>query len=179
MFRFLLFCLLIVLTGSAGYYYYLQQQSPTSVTTFHASKESISSHVRISGKVVNDRVVKLAALVSGEIKSLAVNVGDHVKKGQLLVSFDNTVNQHQIERAKAEAALQNHSLYAAKSQLKRLLKLTRSGAIAREKLDQAQTEKHMAQARLSIAKEGLTIEQLRLKKTKLSRLSHRILLDSI
>lgn len=167
MFRFLLLSLFMIAIGITGYFYYQLQQLPTLVKTFHASNGKISSHVRISGKVVNDRVVKLAALVSGEIKALAVNVGDHVKKKQLLVSFDNTVNLHQIKRAKAELELQTHSLYAAQSQLKRLLKLSHSGAIAREKLDQAQTDKHIAQARLNIAKENLLIEELRLNKTKL------------
>lgn len=167
MFKFLLLSLFTATMSIAGYYYYQQQQLPTLVKTFHASKGEISSHVRISGKVVNDRVVKLAALVSGEIKSLAVNVGDHVKKKQLLVSFDNTVNLHQIKRAKSEVELQKHSLYAAQNHLKRLLKLSHSGAIARENLDQAQTDKHIALARLEIAKESLVIEKLRLNKTKL------------
>ena len=167
MLRFLFTSLLLIATGSAGYYYYQLQQAPITVTTFHAQQEKISSYVRISGSVVNDRVVKLAALVSGEIQTLAVNVGDHVKKGQRLVSFDNTVNLHQIKRAKSEVELQTQSLYAAQSRLKRLFKLSHSGAIAREKLDQAQTDKHIAQARLDIAKENLIIEQLRLKKTKL------------
>ena len=167
MFRSFLFSLFIAVTGVAGYYYYQQQQLPMVVKTFQASSGEISSHVRISGKVVNDRVVNLAALVSGEIRSLAVNVGDHVKKKQLLVSFDNTVNLHQIKRAKAEVELRTHSLYAAQSQLKRLMKLSHSGVIAREKLEQAQTDKHIALARLNIAKENLLIEELRINKTKL------------
>ncbi len=167
LFKTFLFILFLLGCGALAYHYYEEQHKPVDVKTIHVRNGPISSYVRVTGKVVNDRMVKLSALINGEIKKLAVNVGDHVKAGQLLVSFDNTNNIHLIQRAKAEANAQHYALKAAQQTLKRLQKLTHSGAITREKLDQAQTEVNLAQARLQVAREDLFIEKNRLKHTRL------------
>ncbi len=167
MLRFLLIVLMIVGSGAGAYVYYYQQQTPLLVKISPVTRGGIESQVRISGKTVNDQVVKLAALLDGEINRFNVNVGDHVEKGQLLITFDNTINVHRIKRASAKVRLEVYAVKSAESQLKRLQKLSQSGADSREKLDQAETELHMAQARLAMARESLTIEKLRQDKTKL------------
>lgn len=166
MHRALLF-LPVLLGAVAAYFYYQDSTAATEVKTAHLQRGDIESFVRISGKVVNDRVVTLAALVNGEIRSVQVTLGDSVKKSQLLLSFDDTESRHLIKRAQAEKTLRAQALELARHQLKRLQKLKHSGAITREQLEQAENEVKLARSRLAIATESLAIEQFRSRNTRL------------
>ncbi len=159
---------LLILFGAAGagYAYINNENSPVKVKIIHPERGDIASLLRVTGRVVNDRVVTLAALSDGEIKSLSINVGDHVKHRQLLVTFDDAEQQHYILRAKAEVELEAASLSLAQQSLSRLNKLKHSGAIAAQELDKAKGESRLARAKLTMAKENLAIAKLRLRNTK-------------
>ena len=96
----------------------------------------------------------VAAQISGRIVAVNFDVGDRVKKGQVIVRIDPTeVNQayaaSQAQIAQADATLRN-----AKSQYERTQALVQQKFMSPAAMDKAQAEFHAAQAQLAAAKAG-------------------------
>lgn len=110
----------------------------------------------------------LSFKASGRVMSRTVNVGDHVKAGQVLASLDPTEQNADIEAARAAVAAQEATLRLTTSALKRRETLTRSGVLAQRELDAAEQQFRSAQsdleslkARLASAREALAQTELR------------------
>ncbi len=73
------------------------------VTTAKVEKVDLVSKVTANGKIQARRKVDLSALVMGQIVNLAVQEGDHVKKGQFLLQIDRV--QLAAQAAGREASL--------------------------------------------------------------------------
>ena len=102
----------ILLIGAAGYYFYATQQkkkqdSQSDIRTATVKRRDISTKVLATG-IIKPKVgaeVKVGSRVSGIVKKLHVNIGDKVKKGQLLAEIDPT--EHQAQYNQAQAGLKN------------------------------------------------------------------------
>ena len=59
--------------------------------------------VQAPGKVVSDKqVIAIKPIDTSIIENVHVNIGDIVKKGDVLISFDQTINQKEIQRLQRE-----------------------------------------------------------------------------
>ena len=112
-----------------------------------------------SGQVRSLREATLSARVSGTIARVAVEVGDRVGAGQVLLSLD-------AESARASAALARASLDAATSdlrmaelELERQAKLFDGSAAPRAQLERAQATRDAAAARVASAQASVAIAQ--------------------
>src|ERR1700693_5167289 len=77
--------LAVVLMGSLR----SKDRNQPHVTTAKVEKVDLLSKVTANGKVQARRKVDLSALVMGQIVNLAVNEGDKVLKGQVLLQIGN------------------------------------------------------------------------------------------
>lgn len=159
--------MLLSITVIGTHYSYNERHMPRNVEIISVSKGPIESNIHVTGTIVNDRIVTLAALIDGEINTIEVNVGDLVKAGQLLISFDNALSIHSVNRAKADLALQQSSLNAAERKLNRVKKLIHNLSVSTEELDTAKSSFEIEHARLNVLKENLSIEMLRHDNTRL------------
>jgi len=96
----------------------------------------------------------VSAQVTGRIVEINYDVGDYVKKGQVIVRIDETearqvVAGSQAQVAQAEAAFEN-----ARVALERNRELARQKFISQAALDKSEADFRVAQAQLSAAKAG-------------------------
>ena len=97
--------LILVLFG--GYYFFFRGSAQTTAlqyVTTKAEKGTLTTAISGSGNVIVDQLATVDPTISGTVANLSVNVGDAVKKGQLLFTITN--NDLSVSSAKATASLQ-------------------------------------------------------------------------
>lgn len=114
------------------------------------------------------RGVPLTTPVSGVVKSVLVEVGQQVKKGQALVTLDTTIFQAQVmeaeagvERVKEEGLDADRDLARAKELYSRAVSSTTELDQAKLRHARANSAVKEAQARLIIARKNLDYSTLR------------------
>ena len=152
---------------------------PPTVTppTARVTRADIQLLITATGTMEPRRYVDVGAQVSGQVKRIHVQVGDDVKRGQLLLEIDPDVQQAVVEGARASLASlqaqeveQRIQMRLASQQLKRRRRLLKQDAATREDLENAEAALEMAQARIASlqAKMQETRATLRAEETRLS-----------
>ncbi|AXO87842.1 efflux RND transporter periplasmic adaptor subunit [Pseudomonas parafulva] len=128
-----------------------------SLSTVPVTRADIESSVTALGTLQPRRYVDVGAQASGQIRTLHVEAGDQVKKGQLLVEIDPSTQQarldagrYSIENLKAQLAEQRAQHLLAQQQVKRQQDLARAGATREEDVQRAQAELKVTQARIDM-----------------------------
>lgn len=117
-----------------------QPEIPVEVTAVRAAPEA--SDVMAYGLVKPDREAVLSFKISGLLKTLSVDTGDKVKKGQLLAVLDQREIDAQAINARAAAD-------KAKRDLARIEPLLPKGFVSVQKAEDARTALAQAQAALT------------------------------
>ncbi len=99
-----------------------------------------------SGTVATDKIQKITISSSQTVKKVWVKEGDEVKKGATLVSYDSTLTQAEIERARVDYDRQVENLETAKSELE-LLKKAQSKETLEAELESLQKQLDAAKAK--------------------------------
>lgn len=92
-----------------------------------------------SGMVTTDKLQKIYISQSQTVKKVWVKEGDSVKKGTVLVSYDSTLTQATVERAKIDYDRQTENLEVMKNELE-LLKKAKNKETLEAELKKAQDE---------------------------------------
>lgn len=112
--------------------------------------------------------ISIGTPVEGLIQTVPVDRGDWVTKGQVIVTIESSLEEATVSLAKAkaeaEAALRSSQLKVGFSSrnLERALDLFKTNSIARHDLDQAQTEKSLAEMSYQEASENRRLAELEL-----------------
>lgn len=124
----------------------------------------VKNSLSTNGVIAAKQTAQVGARLSGvAIESVAVQVGDFVKKGQVLAVLDDLAIHEQVAQAQAdlEQAMVNHE--QAMTDLQRIEPLLEMDAVSRQQVDiqrtavkQAQTAINHAKARLNTAKNQMT-----------------------
>lgn len=120
-----------------------------TVTTATLKPAQWMQNLTANGSVVAWQEAIIGAEVTGvRITAVRANVGDQVKKGQVLASL--AVDTMQASEAEAQAALHESEavLADATANAARVRKLAESGFVSSQQLDQALTSEKTAKARL-------------------------------
>lgn len=134
-----------------------------------------------TGVVEPEYVVEIKPKASGEVEEVKVQAGDHVKKGQLLVTIDPIVETRRVSQAKAELRMVQasyssirHKINYTSTKLKREKALLKKGLVARESVDSLKkeyavlrAEASLAGAKIQKAKEELSEAKDRLSETEI------------
>jgi membrane fusion protein, macrolide-specific efflux system len=98
----------VVVLAAAGWgikrYFFTAPEAP-QVITAKVAYEDIEDTVLASGTIQAQKEVSVGAQVSGQIKRLYVDLGDKVKKGQLVAEIDSTTQTNTLRNAEAQVAL--------------------------------------------------------------------------
>lgn len=163
-----------------------KEESPNYITAL-AETGDIERNVMASGKVKALNTVDVGAQVSGEVTKLYVEVGDEVKKGDLIAQIDqvtqkNTLSNQQasleqgraglqsaqaeyysrkagLESAQADLASREADLKQAISNYERLRPLLAKDAISQQEVENAKTNVEKAQASVAAAKAAIKTAQ--------------------
>lgn len=118
---------------------------PPSVELARVELARLSDETRAVGSLRSRRGVMLRPEVSGRITQLNFSDGQRVRKGQLLVQFDDQLPQAQIQQSKAELSI-------AQANQKRNQELVAQNFISQRSLDESAANLQVAQARLALAR---------------------------
>jgi RND family efflux transporter MFP subunit len=125
--------------------------------------EEVLSHV--TGEIRARREATIAAEVSGRIQQLRADVGDQVKRGQVLFQLDPSAPTIQVEQAKAARAMGEANLQYAQNELKRTTELAKGEAAPASALERATTAVAQATAGLQQASAAVAAAEDYLRRT--------------
>jgi HlyD family secretion protein len=80
------------------------QRGIVTVQTGHAVKQDLASIVTASGEIKPKNYINIGANAQGDLTSILVKEGDHVKKGQLLARIENVQPEADVVAQKATLA---------------------------------------------------------------------------
>jgi efflux transporter, RND family, MFP subunit len=110
-------------------------------------KTDIAKTLDYAANLEADKQVFYAPAATGRIENIYVEVGDRIKKGQLLVEMDKT-QLHQ-----AEVQLQN-----LETEYNRAVQLNKTGSISKQAYDAAVTQYEVAKSNVDFLKENTRME---------------------
>lgn len=136
----------------------------TVVMTESITRGNIEKTVLASGVLEPSVQVNVGAQVNGQLTKLYVKQGDRVTKGQLLAEIDPTIQENELQTAKAQLE-NNHAQQRARSftlrqyqlELRRQQKMNANGAAVASELEKAQ------------AQYDSTVEQLRMDMSQITQ----------
>lgn len=159
----ILIALFVLLIGGGGYYYYTKnsaERAQSAKYTFAAvEKGNIEDVVTAQGKLEPFEYVDVGAQVSGVLKKLHVQIGDTIKKGDLIAEIDPEIYQSlvkadeaKLKTLQAQQAQQEAQVVDAKRKLARNQALIKNKAISQEVFEDADTANKVALAQLDAIK---------------------------
>lgn len=111
----LTFLIAILILIAVGYILYPQKNATTYVTDT-VQRGNIEETVLATGMLQASKLVAVGAQVSGQIETLAVNLGDPIRQGDLVAQIDNLAQQNKLKEAQASLNSLN-AQYQAKQAL--------------------------------------------------------------
>lgn len=139
----------------------------THYRTAKVTRGKLESVVLANGTLQPYREVDVGAQVSGQLKTLKVKLGDHVKKGQLLAEIDPVlsindlhVKQSRLDSLKAQKASNEAQLHKAQLDYQRQKRMLAQDATSREAMENAKATLHVQKA--TLAQTEASIEQARI-----------------
>jgi len=118
---------------------------PPSVEVARVELAQLVDDTRAVGSLRSRRGVVLRPEISGRITQLNFTDGQRVRKGQVLVQFDDQLPQAQIQQSQAELSI-------ARANQKRNQELVAQNFISQRSLDESAANLQVAQAKLALAK---------------------------
>jgi RND family efflux transporter MFP subunit len=133
----------------------VKRQAITGVTVTAVQPTKIADNYETSGTVRARTTSVIASRVMGTVTSVTVRAGERVKTGQLLATIDDREAAQKVRAAEQayEAARQGRSM--ADLTYLRYKKLHDEKALAKQEIDQIETQKKVADAHYEQAKAGL------------------------
>jgi RND family efflux transporter MFP subunit len=118
------------------------------------------------------QIVEIRSQVEGIIASIAVQRGDSIRRGQVLVELQSTAERAVVESSRYRAQMQGQIAAArnridyATRKLERLADLQRDNFTSAQARDEADAEKRLAESELQSATEARELAQLELARAQ-------------
>ena len=129
-----------------------QIDTPT-VVLYPVHKGKLSSTIAVPGELIPYQEVDLYAKIGSYVKTLLVDIGSKVTKGQLLVILDAPELNSQLGEAKSRIQQQQAVLFASKATYDRLYNTSKTpGTVSQNDLEQAEAKKNSDEANVEAAK---------------------------
>ena len=139
-----------------------------TVTLVKPQTRALTSALFANGSVAAWQEASVSAEVSGlRLIDINAQVGDAVKKGQILARFSQDTLNAEITATKAQLTEAQASAEEAKSNAQRARDLAQQGFYSAQAISQAASQEKAALARLEAAKANLTLQDIRLQNSVL------------
>ena len=169
------------------------RESGVEVNVEKLQKRDLEAMVSASGTLQPKRSVDISADTMGRVTSLAVNEGDRVQAGQLLLQIDPRNLTSAVQRSEAglegarsavaqsRTAVENTrvALKQAQDNLRRQQELSKEGLITREVLERAQSEVSLREGDLRAQLQAVTAAESRLRQEQASLSGARLDLSKV
>lgn len=138
-----------------------------TVTVTQPQMQNWQQHFAANGNVAAWQEVVIGSELSGQrITKVNVNVGDHVRRGQILAEINNDSIRADLATSKANYAEAQAVLADASINNQRIQQLKNTGAISQQEATKYLTSQSTAQAKLDAAKAQINSNQIRLNQTQ-------------
>lgn len=142
-------------------------QPALTVSTTTPVRGLLAEHLAANGNIAAWQEASVGAEIGGlRIAEVRVNVGDVVRKGQVLARFATDLVQGDVAQARAALAQAQAAVAEARANAARARALTGSGAMSAQQIQQYATAEQGATASVAAAEAGLNNQLLRLKHTE-------------
>jgi RND family efflux transporter MFP subunit len=140
-----------------------------TVTLVQGARAEVPVQLAANGSVAAWQEAILGAEVNGlRLAEVRAQVGDAVRRGQVLAVFAAETTEAEVAQAKASVAEAEATMAEAKANAERAQSVAASGALSAQQIAQYATAEKTAQARLELARAQLVTQQLRLRYTKVT-----------
>src|ERR1700734_3957616 len=166
-----------------------EKQSIPTASVAPVTRGDLSSTLAVAGEFQPYQEVDLHAKVSGYIRRINVDIGDRIKKGEVLAVLEVPelnaqvaaskaqiqYSQAEIARAESEVVYAQADYVAVHAAYTRLAEAAkrRPGLIAEQELDDARAKDQDAEAKINVAKAALDASQEQLGISKADRPGRR------
>ena len=138
-----------------------------TVTVVQPQTATLSTRISANGNIAAWQEASIGAEANGlRLAEVRVNVGDVVKRGQVLATFAPDTVQADVAQTLAAVAEAEAMLAEASANAQRARDLQPSGALSAQQIAQYLTAERTAQARLEAQRAIAKVQQLRLKQTQ-------------
>jgi len=143
-------------------------QTPAlTVTTTRPATAALPLQLAANGNVSAWQEAVIGSESNGlRLTEVRVNVGDVVKKGEVLAVFSADTVNADVAQSRAALAEAQANAEAAKADARRARAVQASGALSEQQISQYLTAEQTANARIASARAALAAQQLRLKYTQ-------------
>jgi len=162
----------VVVGCAAGGWLYFRDaaSSARQYVTATVSRGDVEDVVTATGTLQPLEYVDVGTQVSGQLRTIRVQIGDHVKRGDLLAEIDPTVYQSRVDadranlqRLTAEQAEKQAQRRLAEQQFRRQEGLLKGNATSQELFQSAEAALRVAEAQIESLKAQVTQTQSTLK----------------
>lgn len=148
----------------------IRQKTAVAVEVMPVRAMELSDIRSLSGSLKANAEFEVAARIGGRVETVEVQIGDEIRRGQIIARLDDDAAIQEREQARAELRVAEASveeaqsaLTLAKAEYARINRLHRQGISAEAELERAQAEQAAAQARLRLAQAQVAQRQALLR----------------
>ena len=144
--------------------------APKPALTVTVTKPQVASlplRISANGNIAPWQEASIGTEANGlRLADVRVNVGDVVKRGQVLATFAPDSVQADVAQIRASVAEAEATLAEAAANAQRARELDSTGALSAQQINQYVTAERTAQARLQAQRAAAQVQQLRLRQTQ-------------
>jgi len=160
-----LLCILLAVTACKEKVEIIEVIRP--IKTITVSEQASEQIRKFSGQVAAVDSSGLSFQVAGQVESVEVDIGDHVKKDQVLAALDPEPYQLEVDAAQAELVKSKANVTNTKAEYDRQKRVFEQGAGAKSDLDAAEYNYKAARSAVNVQVARLDLANRNLRKTKL------------
>ncbi|MDH3322228.1 MAG: biotin/lipoyl-binding protein, partial [Flavobacteriaceae bacterium] len=127
--------------------------TPVNVTVATPSTQRGGAYFSASGQIETEQFANISTRMMGYVSKIHVNVGDKVKKGQLLININNTDIEAKNAQAKAGLSQAEAGFKIAEKDYERFKKLYEQNSASQKEFDDITTRYEVAKAQVEAAKQ--------------------------
>jgi macrolide-specific efflux system membrane fusion protein len=152
------------LAVGGGIYWYTRAPAAPALATSPVTRGDLEQTVDATGVIDAFKLVNVGAQVSGQIKLLAVQLGDEVKAGDLIAEIDSVTQENSmrnaeaaLENVRAQLAVQQASLRQAELDFERQRMMYAEQATSKAEYDAAEAK--LASTRAQVRAQNAQVKQ--------------------
>ena len=156
-----------IVIAVTAWYFLKPKEQPIQYITAEVTNGDIENSVLATGVLEATKMVSVGAQVSGQVKKMYVELGDQVKKGQLIARIDSVRQENELKTAEAsiknqqaQLAVKQANLAKVEAEYNRQKAMYAQDATSRAELEAALASFKTAQAEITAI--NAQIEQSRL-----------------
>lgn len=165
----LLIALVLILRGS-GQDEKKEEAAPKpalTVTTVQPSSMRLPIRLAANGNIAAWQEAIIGSESNGlQLSEVRVNVGDVVKRGQVLAVFSQASTQADVAQARASVMEAEANAADARNNAERARTLQNTGALSTQQINQYLTAEQTAKAKAEAARAALAVQEVRLAQTR-------------